>query len=133
VTTVELRSMAIQAEEGLLLAGDPLSGDDYAAMQVVRAYLAEHPADDGVPAERTWMEARGWVWSDFLNFEFRVHHQEIEDSFPEHVTVYLELIGQTFQILSDTGDSPQLHCRCHTRGDIRRLEEMFRLPTKEAP
>ncbi len=89
------------------------------------------PADDGEPADRDWMVRRGWVWSDFLNFEFIVHRLELEDSPPEHTTVYLEMIGGYFQILSDTGDSPQLKCDCRTRGDIRRIEKMFHLPVKE--
>jgi len=38
-TLTELRDMARQIEADLLEHGDPFSGDDWAMMQVVRAYL----------------------------------------------------------------------------------------------
>jgi hypothetical protein len=39
VTTEELRTIALDLEKRLLESGDPLSGDDWGLMQVVRGYL----------------------------------------------------------------------------------------------
>ena len=42
LTEDELRACAIQAE-AWLSDGDPFDGNQWSAMQVVRAWLAEHP------------------------------------------------------------------------------------------
>lgn len=42
LTEDELRCLATQAE-AWLLDGDPFDGDQWAAMQVIRAWMAEHP------------------------------------------------------------------------------------------
>jgi hypothetical protein len=68
MTAKEIRMCAVQAERFLLDRGDPLAGDDWAMMQVVRAYLAEHPADDDEPATCSWWESvsGGKVWCDSI-------------------------------------------------------------------
>ena len=40
----DITQMATDIENSLLEKGDPFSGDDYAMMQVARAWLNEHPA-----------------------------------------------------------------------------------------
>ena len=41
----EMRKMALEQEKNLIDHGDALNGDDWAMMQIVRAYLAEHPEE----------------------------------------------------------------------------------------
>lgn len=95
------------------------------AKKIGRAVHELLPADANEPADKDWMVARGWVWSDFLNFEWE---------FGNGFSLYLELIGQNFQILSRTEyvrDSGIVPCRCRTRGDVRRIEAAFNLSVKE--
>ncbi len=55
MTTEELRACADQAEQYLLSLGDPCDGDDWALMQVVRAWKAANPEDDDAPTDEKYV------------------------------------------------------------------------------
>jgi hypothetical protein len=81
MTPSDLRVCALQVEESLLETGDPFSGDDWSAMQVVRAYLAEHPADDDEPITAKWLESCGFrlSWSTTKTTKLDNYNQSLGD------------------------------------------------------
>lgn len=83
--------------------------------------------EDGERPDREWMERRGWRCDDDGEFFWDV-------GYGTHVM--LNLFGCEFQILQeddDTGwdNSVCVPVRCETRGDVRRIEKVFRLNTRE--
>ncbi len=60
LTPAELYEMATRIERDLIANGDPLSGADWEVMQVVRAWLVEHSADDGETVTPRWLQSIGF-------------------------------------------------------------------------
>lgn len=129
MTEAELRMCAVDCEKWLIERGDPLCGDDWAMMQVVRAYLAEHPADDDMPVTTDWVMSLGftnWEGSD-SEFEWADHwfglaRRNYGDG-PEWLAYYLTADG------FDGSESYLSHVP--TRGHVRRLCAALNRPLKE--
>jgi hypothetical protein len=124
LTTEELRACAIQAQEALHETGDPHNGDDWATMQVVKAWLADHPADDDEPVTTEWLAAVGITEDEgrangdiyVCAWVGRWQHGRVEI-----------LIGKHWdQTYIPGGMTPQ------TRGEFRRLCAALGVPLTEA-
>jgi hypothetical protein len=131
LTAADLRDCATDIVTRLEEVGDPFVGDDWSMMQVARAYLAEHPADEDEPADHEWMESMGWAYLDMGCWLYKTADgltMAARDYW--YVGIVLNTVGQLLQIVRDeTGfgetASVEMAVPCRTRGDIRRIHAVF--------
>lgn len=96
--------------------GDVLS----ASVEVCRAYLAEHSADEADPVTRKWLESIG-----FESNHGRLGLGQLQLTFYEG--------WNSWWAFSDFKGSTRLRDDLKTRGDIRRLLSALGISTKEIP
>lgn len=109
----ELRVLADQAIDALHETGDPFSGDDWAVMQVVRAFRDEHPDDEDEPLTEEWFKEQGAVWKE------RGYGRWVLGPFQ-----WYECRAYTCAMI----DGPDKCVEVHTRGQLRKAMEAFGMP-----
>lgn len=131
MTTEEIRQIASSIERRLIESGDPFSGDDWGMMQVARAYLAEHPPDDGQKTTEEWLEIVGLPLAT-PGYGIRL---------TEVLSLWDSSIGWSLYFHDGDGDAfmldgeksgPRAIVNAGTRGRVRSICKTLNIPLKES-
>jgi hypothetical protein len=118
LTAADLRDCATDIVNRLEEVGDPFAGDDWSMMQVARAYLAEHPADEDEPVTAEWLQSMGWA-------EFGLGIASQRGLFRSRLRFAFDL-GVTLCMPGIESEGHQM-----TRGELRRLCAALGVPLGE--
>ncbi len=116
LTNEDLRELARQCVEWLKENGDTFDGDEWAMMQVARAYLAEHPDDEDEPLTEEW-------WKEVFPFS--------KEESCVHCYFNLGLTNEYRFRYFDVDGSEAIIPIDGTRGHVRRLCKELGFPLRE--
>ena len=115
----ELLRPAFTCGKGMSSAEYQSAKTRQAMYAIVKAYLAEHPADDGEPVTEEWLLGVGFIQGKSKNSRL---------IFLDYFTIDDLLSGECS--VCGWADHVTLRSTCKTRGDVRRLCTALCIPLK---